>query len=461
MSMSNQEKTETLLELIDILCEMNFSKDTDRMDEWILKLNKVYSNNYRHSYSDIFFKIQTIMSNNADDNIEILEALGENLNVLENRINELAEQNSEDANYRNTLSSFKKFADHIKLEIGRYNFIKTYFMNSVDNRNVADNLSEDIKSTPQKIEKLEQDINAIRPTVTQAQKQLDGLDDKLENNKISSITTLTIFSAVILAFSGGITFESGVFKGMVESSPYRLVFAIALSGFVLFNTIFALLYLVGKMANKKISTRCKYLIENIKLEGKCKRCGDGYCTKECNEVTTICKIIHKYTYVFTVDIILLYILYSDFFLWISEGKITGQYFIASQIFILIVAIGFIIISNIRKLRKVYKIKLYYKVAILQKILEPKGEPSTIIRLGEILSKAFYGDTKQRPEELFINTIQNKEVDVALKELDSFVEEYIANDYRLAIVITKRQHKINKKEFKRLENKFREMQPQKY
>ena len=131
---------------------------------------------------------------------------------------------------------------------------------------------------PKQVQKLEQDINAMRPTVAQAQKQLDNLDEKLESNKISSITTLTIFSAVILAFSGGITFESGIFKGMVESSAYRLVFTIALSGFILFNTIFALLYLVGKMAGKPISTRCKYIVTENGYYEQCQSCGDGYCT---------------------------------------------------------------------------------------------------------------------------------------------------------------------------------------
>lgn len=92
------------------------------------KLNKVYSNEYRHTYSDIFFKIQQIMSdtlsNNDASDTEVLEVLGENLNVLGNRIDELAAQNSDDANYKNTVSGYKKFSDHIRLEIGRYNFIK-------------------------------------------------------------------------------------------------------------------------------------------------------------------------------------------------------------------------------------------------------------------------------------------------------------------------------------------------
>lgn len=60
--------------------------------------------------------------------------------------------------------------------------------------------------------------------------EIDKIDDKLEKNSMSSITTLTIFSAVILAFTGSITFSSGVFTEIRQTSPFRLVFIAALIG---------------------------------------------------------------------------------------------------------------------------------------------------------------------------------------------------------------------------------------
>lgn len=94
--MTDKEKTGELLSLIDALCDVNFAKEQNNIDGWVSKLNKVYSNEYRHTYSDIFFKIQQIMSdtlsNNDASDTEVLEVLGENLNVLGNRIDELAAQ---------------------------------------------------------------------------------------------------------------------------------------------------------------------------------------------------------------------------------------------------------------------------------------------------------------------------------------------------------------------------------
>ena len=147
------------------------------------------------------------LSNNDASDTEVLEVLGENLNVLGNRIDELAAQNSDDANYKNTVSGYKKFSDHIRLEIGRYNFIKSRFTGTAADGNSGKATDKHSAIDTERILKLERAVDATRPIVAQAQKQLDSLDEKLESNKISSITTLTIFSAVILAFSGEITFE--------------------------------------------------------------------------------------------------------------------------------------------------------------------------------------------------------------------------------------------------------------
>ena len=458
--MTDKEKTGELLSLIDALCDVNFAKEQNNIDGWVSKLNKVYSNEYRHTYSDIFFKIQQIMSdtlsNNDASDTEVLEVLGENLNVLGNRIDELAAQNSDDANYKNTVSGYKKFSDHIRLEMGRYNFIKSRFTGTAADGNSGKATDEHSAIDTERVLKLEQAINAIRPRVAQAQKQLDSLDGKLESNKISSITTLTIFSAVILAFSGGITFESGIFQGMVASTSYRLVFTIALSGFILFNTIFALLYLVGKMAGKRISTKCKYMVNADDNYNQCQSCGDGYCTKECAEVSIACRIFHKYSYVLAIDAILLYVLYTDFFLWYSKGVLLSPAFYLPQIFLILIIIASYCVHRVRKNRRLKRIKMHYKVAILTDILEPKAPmASALIRLGEIISKSFYGSPSRSAKDSFLDTVKARQLnkDDALNYLDEFIDEYLIADCRTSISVSKREHRINCKKWKELRRKF--------
>lgn len=458
--MTDKEKTGELLSLIDALCDVNFAKEQNYIDGWVSKLNKVYSNEYRHTYSDIFFKIQQIMSdtlsNNDASDTEVLEVLGENLNVLGNRIDELAAQNSDDANYKNTVSGYKKFSDHIRLEIGRYNFIKSRFTGTAADGNSGKATDKHSTIDTERILKLERAVDATRPIVAQAQKQLDSLDEKLESNKISSITTLTIFSAVILAFSGGITFESGIFQGMVASTSYRLVFTIALSGFILFNTIFALLYLVGKMAGKRISTKCKYMVNTDDNYNQCQSCGDGYCTKECAEVSIACRIFHKYSYVLAIDAILLYVLYTDFFLWYSKGVLLSPAFYLPQIFLILIIIASYCVHRVRKNRRLKRIKMHYKVAILTDILEPKAPmASALIRLGEIISKSFYGSPSRSAKDSFLDTVKARQLnkDDALNYLDEFIDEYLIADCRTSISVSKREHRINCKKWKELSGKF--------
>lgn len=458
--MTDKEKTGELLSLIDALCDVNFAKEQNYIDGWVSKLNKVYSNEYRHTYSDIFFKIQQIMSdtlsNNDASDTEVLEVLGENLNVLGNRIDELAAQNSDDANYKNTVSGYKKFSDHIRLEIGRYNFIKSRFTGTAADGNSGKATDKHSTIDTERILKLERAVDATRPIVAQAQKQLDSLDEKLESNKISSITTLTIFSAVILAFSGGITFESGIFQGMVASTSYRLVFTIALSGFILFNTIFALLYLVGKMAGKRISTKCKYMVNADDNYNQCQSCGDGYCTKECAEVSIACRIFHKYSYVLAIDAILLYVLYTDFFLWYSKGVLLSPAFYLPQIFLILIIIASYCVHRVRKNRRLKRIKMHYKVAILTDILEPKAPmASALIRLGEIISKSFYGSPSRSAKDSFLDTVKARQLnkDDALNYLDEFIDEYLIADCRTSISVSKREHRINCKKWKELSGKF--------
>lgn len=436
--MTDEEKTGELLHLIEELCDSNSLKGTNSIDKYILKLRDIYADNYRHSYYKISCKLQEIIRESAQS--EVLEALGENLNVLGNQINEFVAKHNNDPTYEDLVRGYNKLSDHISLETSRYNFIKVQVQSEFQNyTNSKSGVSEPNSA---QIQKLQNDFESTRNLAGEAKKQLDNLDNKLESNKISSITTLTIFSAVVLAFSGGITFESGIFKGMVESSPYRLVFTIALSGFILFNTIFVLLYLVGKMAGKQISTRCRYLVPNDGNCKHCQSCGDGRCTKDCAEVSIACRILHKYSYVFVVNVVLLYVMYSDFFLWLSKGDLLSPVFYLSQGFLALLIVLSIIVHCVHKHKCLERIKLHYKVEILCGIIE-KGTSGK-------------ASPPKSATGCFLNKICGKELnkkDDVLRYLDEFVDEYLADNCRSSILVTKQEHYVNCKKWFELSEKL--------
>ena len=70
-------------------------------------------------------------------------------------------------------------------------------------------------------------------------------------------------------------------------------------------------------------------------------------------------------------------------------------------------------------------------------MEPKAPASVLMRLGEILSKSFYGATAKSAKESFIDKVQTMGKDDALDYLDEFVDEYLISNCRLSISVTKR------------------------
>ena len=448
--MDEKDKKAKLDQLIDEMCDKDFSTDYNGINTWIQTLNRIYANGYRHTYSDIFLKIQEIIS---DGNSETLEILGENLNVLKNAIQVQLNNNLDDANLKNTYNGFKKFYDHIALEIGRFNFLQKHFTKASNSEspNPPSGNIPDIQEIKDNVNQLTKTIDQMRPITIQAQKELDSLDSKLESNKISSITTLTIFSAVVLAFSGGITFEAGIFKGLENSSVYRLVFTIALTGFILFNTIFALLYLVGKLSGKNISTKCKCYVDSSASSSKA-RCGNGYCGKQCHSVSIPCRLFHKYSYVFFVNIVLLLVIYIDSLLWIFRNDLLNPIHIILQLIPFICLIIGCIVKLIYSKIKNQRMKTKFKVGLIKKLIAPEEDRHILSGLINAFSSAFRTKTLS---EKYYDDIESCDYKEALKVLDDYAERAITLNKEYFSFISYREHRLLKKQWKVLSKDFKE------
>lgn len=450
--MDDNEKVLKLNELIVELCDKEFSKNKAKIDNWIQVLNKVYANNYRHTYTSIFLKIQSIIS---EDNSETLEILGENLNVLEKSIELKLKEDNDDANLKNTSVSFKKFSDHINLEIGRYNFLKNHFTKSskgqLDDSHCVSVDKEEINSIKEDVNKLSKAVDNTRAITNRAQAVIEGIDPKLESNKISSITTLTIFSAVVLAFSGGITFEAGIFKGMADSSPYRLVFTIALTGFILFNTIFALLYLVGKLSEKNISTKCKYFIKSCD-GSELSPCGEGFCNKQFHSESVFCRLYHKYTYVLFVNITLIWVIYIDFFLWLFQKNELSKAHVLLQSIPLLVLVAIFIANIIYALIKQRRMKIKFKLSLIKKIVSPEEDSSLFSGFVKAFRAVF---SKKSTVDKFVESIQNCDYKKAKKKLNNLTNEIISTNKENCVFISHKEHRFNIKQWRALKKDFKQ------
>ena len=130
----------------------------------------------------------------------------------------------------------KKLLDHVELEIIRLDRMKAV-------RRLSEE-SHEIKGEMEAVAK-------------QAEEALDEVKNNIEKYHEQSVAILSIFSAVVLAFMGGISFSSGILNSIASASMFRLMMTILLLGFVLFNSVFILLRCVMYMIRKKDAEQFK------------------------------------------------------------------------------------------------------------------------------------------------------------------------------------------------------------
>lgn len=81
----------------------------------------------------------------------------------------------------------------------------------------------------------------------------ESFDTTIKNTLRDYITIFGVFSAIIIAFVGGISYSASVLESINKSSIYRLIFSICLLGLVLFNVIYILLYVIMKISKIEIN----------------------------------------------------------------------------------------------------------------------------------------------------------------------------------------------------------------
>ncbi len=296
----NNENTR-LCELIQRLSKQNnYINEKKLLGNDVLLIQSIYNENFRHNYSKISNTIYALLNHDIDCS----ELLSMNLEILSHKIY------LDDKIDGTVKLSLYKLIDHINLEIGRYN-LKGNDNEDKKKDSVNVDYSKDIENLDKKLNSINDEHNKIYKRALESMTK-NEVEDKLDKNNLSSITTLTIFSAVILAFSGGISYASGVFDGLDMVSIYRLIFITGLVGLIVFNTIFLLLFIVGRMVNKRVSCICCYEKSNKDiLVSSCENC-----LRKFHKSNIFCKLIHKYPYIVFINAITLAIMYYSSVLYV-------------------------------------------------------------------------------------------------------------------------------------------------
>lgn len=245
-----------------------------------LELLDIYNGNFRHSYSGFFTIILTI---SKEDNDYSLDYLSNNIETVRHYIEDDFETGTKE--FQTLYSVIDKLSDHISLEIGRLNY---YSIN--DNK---------IKDMEKRITETTGALNTATANLNEASKNASTMQTEL-------IAVLSIFSAIVITFSGGLTFLGSAMTSIADTVQYEAVIIVAIiCGIIIFNTIFLMMYLVAKLTDRNIFVHCK--------SKDCQECSK----KECN----FCKRIRlKMPYVYYFNIFAFVGIGIDLIIWLLDIK---------------------------------------------------------------------------------------------------------------------------------------------
>ena len=217
-------------QLVDILKSLALEVlNKDSLDSKVTELNDIYGdedndNGYRHSYSNIF---STIASINQDSKMGTIEVLCNNLYML-----------AKCSDIKNP-KRVEKLYDHVNLEIAQINYMS----------DMKNGLVSDISQIKQKNDEFKQASSQLKKKVDAYNKTSKELEGKINGLSRDYIAILGIFAAIILAFTGGISFTKG-FLSLQEVPSFYVIRVFSVTFILWILSIWMLLTFISKIIDK-------------------------------------------------------------------------------------------------------------------------------------------------------------------------------------------------------------------
>ncbi len=203
--MNNSEKHFFLVEKIEAMGYKEYSDE--EIEKLLEELNSIYSDGFRHYYSNFFQPV--LNAYKAENDLSILTVnLGHILSYLEHSPKEYE--------YKEKI---EKFCDHVNIECCRVEQFMRLQSQFKDAEKVVKELSNKSKETSDK---------------------LSDATNKLEKSQIDIITAISIFSAIILAFFGGFEYITAAIAAIKDAPLLHVLLCVEISGGIVANVVFIL-----------------------------------------------------------------------------------------------------------------------------------------------------------------------------------------------------------------------------
>ncbi|PJI08308.1 MULTISPECIES: hypothetical protein [Clostridium] len=259
--MAKNKKDVILENLISELAH-DFDLNDKKLKRYVGRFNDLYSDGYRHEYSDITRVLFLIEKDEERD-------------FLPEKIKNIEEQMGD----TEAAKSVRKLWDHINLENIRL----------FELRKISKNAQDGLNSFGKQVNKINKEASKVQDDIN---KDIDGIHNdinkfnkKMESAQISYISILGIFSSITFGLFGGLNILSQIFSRVTNLKDHDAFLGIMVIGgfvvFAIFNLLNLLLYSIGRIVDKDLVSR------------KC----DKFCTKEKCDCTWYKKMFVKYTHI--------------------------------------------------------------------------------------------------------------------------------------------------------------------
>ncbi len=111
-------------------------------------------------------------------------------------------------------------------------------------------LSEQVKQLNKDLQKASTSLETMKNDLQKSSVSLETIKKELNSYKIEVITVIAIFSAVVFAFTGGLSLIGNAFNVLSRVNEIEVLLMTSIAGFILFNVIFGLLIVVFDITYK-------------------------------------------------------------------------------------------------------------------------------------------------------------------------------------------------------------------
>lgn len=237
---------------LDYLFGIDKTIDNESLELAIDALRHVYTDDFRHYYSDIFSIISGPADIKGEDRICHVEKVAGAFSQNISRLNEKIERLPNCKENCSLKKCFPKFFDHATLEIGRLEYNNTQIDQHLKE---IKEIQESVAAAEKKVQSQSSKVDRQEKSVTEVRDDVSKTKEKLADSQREYITILGIFAAIVLVFNGAIGFSSSAIEAIVREGNFaNLLFIVLIVGEILFNTVFILLTFIWKMSRQEKKT---------------------------------------------------------------------------------------------------------------------------------------------------------------------------------------------------------------